>query len=309
MLPLCRRLLAATLFFAPCIAPNSTAHTGSTNSPTASVPLHVERSEPYDLEVGGNLTGLPVGTTRYVTRDQLLALPQQTYTVSGDPNFAGPTQISGVALEELLRYLGATPNSDLIVAMSDDHYHAHYPRAYMEAHHPLLVLTIDGKPPSNWPKDAEGHGSGMGPYIISHPNFRSSFRVLAHDDEAQIPWGVVRIEFRSERAVFGSIAPQGPHAADPAVQAGYRIAQQNCLRCHNMGPNGGQKAGHPWMMLSAWAAASPDFFAAYIRDPRRKNPNALMPGNPGYDDATLHALADYFRTFSSGSADQKEYKP
>ena len=306
---LCRSLLAATLFLAPCIAPNSTAHTGFTNSPAAHVAFHVNRSSPSDLELGGNLAGLPPETTRYVTRDQLLALPQETYTVTGDPNFAGPTQISGVALEELFHYLGAAPDSDLIVAMSDDQYHAHYPRAYMEAHHPLLVLTIDGKAPAGWPKDAEGHGSGMGPYMISHPNFTPSFRVLSHDDEAQIPWGVVRVEFRNEKAVFGSIAPRGPHADDPAVQSGYRIAQQNCLRCHNMGPNGGQKAGRPWMVLSAWATASPDYFNAYVRDPRSKNTHAQMPGNPGYDDATLHALADYFRTFSSGVAEEKEYKP
>jgi mono/diheme cytochrome c family protein len=193
--------------------------------------------------------------------------------------------------------------------MSDDQYHAHYPRAYMQAHHPLLVLTVNGKPPANWPKDAEGHGTGMGPYMISHPGFKPSFKVLSHDDEAQIPWGVVRIEFRNEKSVLGSIAPHGPHAADPAVQSGYLIAQQSCFRCHNMGANGGQKAGHPWMVLSVWAAASPEFFAAYVRDPQSKNPHAQMPGNPEYDDATLHALADYFRAFSSGNAEQKDYKP
>ena len=50
--------------------------------------------------------------TRYATREQLLALPQETFTVTGDPNFAGPAEISGVALEELIQYLGAAPGSD-----------------------------------------------------------------------------------------------------------------------------------------------------------------------------------------------------
>jgi mono/diheme cytochrome c family protein len=303
MQDVCRSLLAATLLFAPCTAPTSA--TGSTDSAAVRVVLHLDRSSPYDLELGGDLAGLPPETTRYVTRDQLLALPQETYTVTGDPNFAGPTRISGVALEKLIRFLGAAPNSDLIVAMSDDRYHGHYPRAYMEAHHPLLVLSIDGKPPASWPKNAEGHGSGMGPYMISHPNFTPSFKVLSHDDEPQIPWGVVRIEFRNERVVLESIAPHGLRADDPAVQSGYRIAQQNCFRCHNMGSNGGQKAGHPWMVLSIWATASPGYFAAYVRDPRSKNPHTQMSGNPEYDDATLHALTDYFRTFSDNT-EQKE---
>src|ERR1700731_3910593 len=81
----------------------------------------------------------------------------------------------------------------------------------------------------------------IGPYMVSHPNFNPKFKVWSHDDGAQMPWGVVRIEFRGEMAVFGSISPRGPHAADLMVQSGYRMAQQSCLRCHNMGPNGGRK--------------------------------------------------------------------
>ncbi len=309
MQKLCSSLLAAAFLLAPCVLLNSTGNLGSVHSLAPPVPLHAERSSPADLELGGNLAGLPPGTTRYITRNELLALPQDTYTVTGDPNFAGPTRISGVLLEELIRRLGAAKGSDLIVALSHDQYCAHYPRAYIEAHNPLLVLTINGRPPADWPKDAEGYGSDMGPYMVSHPNFTPTFKVLSQDDEAQIPWGVVRIEFRDAMSVFGSISPRGPHAADPMVQSGYRIAQQSCLRCHNMGSNGGRKSGHPWLVLSAWATASPDYFTAYIRDPRSRNPRAQMPSNPGYDDATLRALADYFRTFSSGSATPEEYKP
>jgi mono/diheme cytochrome c family protein len=307
MQSLCRSLLGAALLFAPWLSLNSTPIPGS-SSAGLSIPLHIERSSPSDLELGGNLAGLPPGTARYITREHLLSLPQETYTVTGDPNFSGPTRITGVSLEELLR-LQAAKGSDLIVAISDDQYESHYPRAYLAAHHPLLVLTIDGRPPSGWPKGLEGHGSGMGPYMISHPDFTPSFRVLSHHDEAQIPWGVVRIEFRDEKAAFGSIAPRGPNASDPEVQSGYRIAQQNCFRCHNMGDEGGQKAGHPWLVLSAWATASPEYFNAYVRDPRGLNPRAQMPGNPGYDDATLRALTGYFRTFYSGTAEHREHKP
>ena len=108
----------------------------------------------------------------------------------------------------------------------------------------------------------------------------------------------MRIEFREEKIVFGAIAPRGPHAQDREVQDGFRIAQQNCFRCHNAGREGGQKSGLSWESLSAFAAASPKDFAAYIRAPLAKNPRAQMPGNPQYDDATLAALTAYFRTFS-----------
>lgn len=277
--------------------------------PFSGLPLHVARSSPSDLELGGDLEGIPSGTTRYIARSDLLALSQVSYGVSDDPNFTGLTQISGVPLEELMRHLGAAPTLDMVIAICDDEYHAHYSRAYIEDHHPLLVLKINGRDPPGWPKDAEGHSQDMGPFLISHPAFKPSFEILAHREEAQIPWGVVRIEFRDERKVFGAIAPRGPHAADRIVQDGYHIAQQNCLRCHNMGAVGGTKAKHPWQILSVWAATSPEYFAAYVRDPHSRNPQAQMPGNPGYDDATIAALTAYFRTFSQQENPGPQEKP
>ena len=59
---------------------------------------------PSDLELGGDSPGrLAEQGKRYITREQLLALPQVSYTVTNDANFSGPTQISGVALEQLIQ--------------------------------------------------------------------------------------------------------------------------------------------------------------------------------------------------------------
>ena len=262
--------------------------------------LLAQRSSPSDLEVGGELAGVPRGETRYVTRQALLALPQVSFTVKDDSNFTGPTPIKGVLLEELARDLGAAPAADLVVAICDDKYRANYPRDYLEAHHPVLVLEINGEAPSGWPKDSGGHGFDMGPYLISHEEFAPAFKILSHTDEAQIPWGVVRLEFRDEKTVFGAIAPRGPQANDPYVQAGYKIAEQNCFRCHNMGDEGGQKSGIGWPLIAAVADTSREFFAAYVRDPKSKSLTAQMPGSPQYDDETLRALGDYFRTFYGG---------
>ncbi|MGA2814515.1 MAG: c-type cytochrome [Candidatus Acidiferrum sp.] len=264
---------------------------------TSGLTLHETRTSALDLEVGGDLAGRPAGFLGYLTRADLLALPQVTFAASDDSNFAAPVQVSGVLLEELSRRLSAEPEGELVVAISDDLYRANYSRAYIAAHHPVLALLINGKEPRDWPKDSGGHGLDMGPFLISHESFTPSFSVLGHPETQQIPWGVVRLEFRHEDAVFGAIKPRGPHAGDAPVQDGYRLAKQNCFRCHNMGTEGGQKAGHPWLVLAAWAAASPDYLAAYVRNPRSKNAHAQMPGNPDYEDATLQALLAYFRTF------------
>lgn len=272
---------------------------GSSPAPAdgARIPLSVKRQAASDLEVGGELEGVSAGSTRYVTIQSLLALPLQTYTISDDSNFATGTQVSGVPLGELARWLGAAPSANMVVAICDDKYRANYLHDYIVAHHPLLVLRIDGRPPDRWPKDPETHKYNMGPYMISHPKFMPSFRVLSHNEQAQIPWGVVRLEFRNEKAVMAAISPRGPHAEEESVQAGYRIARQNCFRCHNAGREGGEKSGTPWLVLAAWAVAAPDYFADYIRDPKKKNEHAGMPPNPDYDAATTTALREYFATF------------
>jgi mono/diheme cytochrome c family protein len=261
--------------------------------------LHEKRKSPSDLEVGGEIANLPPDSTRYLAREELLAMPQVNFSVTGDPNFADSTQIRGVMLEELARQLGKSPASDLIIAICDDRYRAYYPHNYLAIHHPVLVLEVNGQPPAGWPKDAPEHKYDMGPYMISHAKFKPNFKILTHTEQAQIPWGVVRLEFREVRLVFGAIAPRGPHATDSAVQAGYRIAQQNCYQCHNLGREAGQKSSRSWESLGAEAAASPEFFAAYVRAPQVKNPQAQMPANPEYNDATLDALTAYFRTFSA----------
>jgi len=272
-------------------------------SPQSSRPiLHISRSSALDLEIAGDLAGLPPGSIRYLTREDLLTLPQLTYTVSDDANLTAPTRIGGVSLEELRSKLAASPECDMVVAICVDRYRASYPRDYLSAHHPLLVLLIDGHPPDRWPKDSKGLNLDMGPYMISHPKFTPSFKILSHADEPQIPWGVIRLEFRDQQALLGAIAPQGPRAQDAPVQVGYKIAQQNCFRCHHLRDAGGQKSGRPWTVLATWAKASPDYFRDYIRDPKSKNPKADMPGFPAYDDATIAALNAYFRTFVEPAA-------
>ena len=259
--------------------------------------LREKRSSALDLEVGGDLAGLPAGSVRYLTREDLKSLPQVSYTVADDGNFSGAVQVRGVELEALAREFAGGGDKTLVVAVCGDLYRAHYPQAYVQAHRPMLVLEINGEAPAGWPKSKEGPGSGMGPYLISHPHFAPSSKILGNEEEAQIPWGVVRIEFRNEQAIFEEIAPRGAHASEPEVQAGYRIARQNCLRCHGPASYGRLKGQIAWPAIAYFADASPRDFGGYVRNPRNMSQSAQMPGNPAYDDATVQALIVYFRTF------------
>jgi mono/diheme cytochrome c family protein len=108
----------------------------------------------------------------------------------------------------------------------------------------------------------------------------------------------VRLEFRSEEQVFGAIAPHGAFAPGSPVMDGYKIAQQNCYRCHNMGAEGGQMASIPWPVIGGLAKG--DFFAKYVRNPQALNPRSRMAASPEYDDQTIAALQAYFATFAAG---------
>lgn len=257
--------------------------------------FHNNRTDPSDLEVAVSTEGGRPSQTNYVSYADLSKMPQVTFEISDDTNFKGKTRISGVELESFARALGAAPGSRMVVAICDDGYRANYPADYVRAHHPLLVLRVDDRPPAQWPKSHDG--GGLGPYLISHPTFTPSFKILSHVDEPQIPYGVVRLELRVEASVYAAISPRGPLAQNSIVRQGYRIAQQNCFRCHNSGDEGGRMAGRPWLVLGAWAASDPAHFRAYVRNPRAVNASGHMPGNPDYDDATIEALRRYFATF------------
>jgi mono/diheme cytochrome c family protein len=297
---LVRLFFALVLLLIPVIAareaaPSTTQNPAKNQSKLA---LRTERASPLDLEVSGNLAGLPSGAKRFVRHEDLLALPQVSFTVTDDPNFSGPTEVRGVGLDLLARELAAEGERAFVVAVCRDWYRAHYPRVYREIHKPVLALEINGQPPSDWPKSKEGTASPMGPYLITHAHFTPSYKILAHEDEAQIPWGVVALEFLNEKAALSGIEPQGATADAPDVQAGYRIAQQNCFRCHGPANLGSLKGKLTWEGIALFASQAPKNFAAYVRNPKAVAPNAEMPPNPQYDEPTLEALSAYFETFA-----------
>src|ERR1700742_3620399 len=153
---------------------------------TRSSLTHASREAPTDLQVG---------KSQFISYQELLHLPQVSFTTSDDPNFVPPAKVSGVSLEELKHALA--PDTDMVVAICADGYRANYPAEYLSAHHPVLVLTVNGEAQEAWPKTHDG--GPLGPYVIANRNFVPSFKVLSHSDEAQIPYQVVHLDFRSER--------------------------------------------------------------------------------------------------------------
>ena len=271
------------------------------DSPSARHLLLTERSSNSDLEVTGMAADIAPGTVRYISYEQLLTLPQTTVTVTGDDNFRELPQqklaVTGVYLDELERSLGASPGSDLLTVLCSDGYRATYNREYVKTHRPILALKIDGLPVETWV--ARTQNDDPGTYFVTHADFIPSFSVLSFQEIPKTPTKVIRLEFGTAQQVYAAIAPHKKDASNLQVIEGFRIAQQHCYRCHNMGSYGGTKAGRSWHTLGNYAASSPSTFERYIRNPKSVDPNSAMTPNPMLDEPTAKALQAYFQTFAT----------
>jgi hypothetical protein len=271
------------------------------DSPTAGHFLLTERGAPSDLEITGMAAGVAPGTVRYISYERLLTLPQTTVTVTGDDNFRELPQqklaVTGVYLDVLGSSLGALPGADLLIALCSDGYRATYPRDYVKTHRPILALKINGLPVETWV--AQTHNDDPGTYFITHQDFTPSFSVLSFQEIPKIPAKVTRLEFGTAQQVYGAISPHQKDATNPQVIDGFRIAQQHCYRCHNMGSYGGTKAGKEWHTLGSFASSSPAIFERYLRDPKSVDPKSTMSCDPQLGEPAAKALQAYFQTFAT----------
>jgi len=266
------------------------------------VALHPSREAESDLEVTGSVPGLPHGQALFVTRESLLAMPRVSVHVDRNDDFPEITKpgvmISGVYLDVLAKHLGARVDKPSAVeAICTDGYAAEFPSGYIWIHRPILVLTIDGLSLHDWSLKNPGHDPG--PYFVAYEHFVPHFQVLSHEDRPLEPDQVNKLLFTTKHVLYAGIEPRedrGRSTWNSPVVAGFRIARQNCFRCHNSGEFGGTQSGLNWKQLEKAAHDKPDYFSQWIYDPRVIDPKAKMPTNRNYDKTTLDALTRYFAT-------------
>ena len=261
------------------------------------------REAESDLKITGLIQDVPRGQSRFVPWKFLASLPEHEAIVAHNQNFPdlpqGALKIGGIYLDSLAEVLGAGRSTDVIEAVCKDGYTSTYTTEYVNQHHPIFALTVAGLTAHEWAK--RNHQYDPGPYFITYEQFVPAFQILSHVDRPQEPAEVVELHFDKVERVYGSITPKqsDAHPADRETMQGFRIAQQNCFRCHNAGVYGGTKAGRSWHSLAKIAASRPEHFAAWIHNPQAIDPKAEMPPNLEYDQATLDALTRYFQSISA----------
>lgn len=257
----------------------------------AGLQTHAVRQSDSDLGVA---VGSP-GTEHFLSRQQLESLPQVSLRMNENEDLPRGTtaEIRGPLLEDVLKAMRiGEKDNDLVELRCTDGYRGNLTHQFLQQHHPVLALSIDGQLPQEWA--SVRHAYNPGPYFLAYDHFQPTFKIFAHADYAQVPSNIISMHVVPADVAF---APMTPKSATPSIEAGFTIAKQNCLRCHSLGTTGGTKSRYSWADLSQIARDVPHIFEGYIHNPKSLNPEARMPANPGYDQATIQALTAYFSSF------------
>lgn len=262
-----------------------------------SLELLAERQSEGDLEMSGQFAG--GRTNGFISREQLWKLPVLTVTNRHDPELQRAAVYTGVTLDAVLANISGTDASDAILAICRDKYSAIFPAEYRHHHRPILVLKLDGKEFTDWPKTPSG--ARLSPYYISYERFeaRQERTVAGVVEESLIPFSVVQLKILHAAESLDRFRVGG--AQKKTVQ-GEALAIERCLHCHYSGDIGGRVSGKPWLVVAAWAKAEPNLFQKYIRNPRQVEPTSRMPGFPDFGDEALSSLQSYFAEYLEAQA-------
>lgn len=258
-------------------------------SPLPAIELHTERVSPQDLEIRGKLAGVPAGESRFVRWSELRSLPASSLTLPRAFGLVAP-QLTVLFLSDLWAALPRSPTADTLLAICQDGYASVYPRDFITAYSPFLVLEINGIGPAGWPPP--GVKNNFGPYVISIAAEVVPAVAQLLDGAHKRPWGAVALEIANFSERFAD-AYRGKWAdISPRATLGRELWINSCASCHR-GPGnvfGGTKSDRPFEVLVAHAAYNAEYFRHYVRDPKSKLPGATMEPHPHYTDEQLAAL-------------------
>jgi hypothetical protein len=255
----------------------------------AGVPLFERRASAFDLQVSGDLAGVPPGTVRYVRYSDLRALPATVLRVTGE-FFPGEQDLTVVFLGDLAKELSANPGADCVLASCVDRYASVFPADFIARYRPFLVLAIDGAAPDKWPP--KGMDYNPGPYAITVSEKLAPGVAGWIDLDHKRPWGVSGIEFARFSARFADAYTGRWSSLSPRAAAGRDIWINACDSCH-LGPGrifSGNQSRQAFPIIAAIARGDPPLFKRYVRDPKSVISTAKMEPHPNYTEAQLDSI-------------------
>lgn len=255
----------------------------------AGLPLHAERSSPFDLTVTGRLEGVPAGSARYVRWADLRALPTHRLVLDGE-FVKGEQVMTVVYLSDVWNALPKAKGADTVLATCTDGYTSVYTQPFIAENRPFVILEINGAGPDAWPPP--GITYNPGPYVIFVSTKVASTVGTLLDVGHKRPWGVAAIELANYEERYAAIHRGRWSRLSERATEGRQIWINSCASCHQ-GPGGifgGTKSDRPFEVLAAHAGYNQAYFKRYVRDPQGVVAGAKMEAHPHYSEGQLDAL-------------------
>jgi mono/diheme cytochrome c family protein len=141
------------------------------------------------------------------------------------------------------------------------------------------------------------HDVPLGPYYLVWDNMNS--RELRDEGASAWPYQVVAVDLVTFADRFPNMGP--PHDAAPEAKRGFIEFRRNCMACHTINGDGGDKAPELNYPASVTEYLSDEWIRRWVLDPRSVRYDATMPTfathpNP---DALVEDVLAYLKAMAS----------
>ena len=181
-----------------------------------------------------------------------------------------------------------------------DGYTPSVPIAKIKRHQSLLAVEkSDGKPFTFIEVETKKEIS-YGPYYLVWENLKDPELKNAHN--ADWPYQVVSVDLITFADRFPKLAP--PMKSSEKVKNGFLAFRRNCVQCHKVNGEGGDKAIELNTPVSVTEYWKEDWLKKWITDPSKVRPTAMMP--PIGEEANVKENVDNIVEYLKAMAKHKK---
>ena len=143
----------------------------------------------------------------------------------------------------------------------------------------------------------------LGPFYLVWDNLNS--QELRADGANGWPYQVVGVDLVTFADRFPKLSP--PKDASATAKKGFVAFRENCMACHSINGEGGNKAPELNYPVSVTEYLSDDWIRRWVRNPRSVRYNATMPGYASHadPDTLVNDVLSYLKTMARHKQEPK----
>lgn len=253
-----------------------------------------------------NVAAAPTLTTVYNGQSKSWTLQQLQQQVPvqqvdlDDPWYASRKSFRGFWFDELLQKTGFPPldQGDELVLMASDGYAPTISAAQLAKQRAALVFAETGQADFSFTPLSQGKETvSPAPFYLVWPAAGKAAQQYAW------PYQLVKIELVRFRDKYERVIPFS--AAPAAVQQGFALFKQECLKCHSINLQGGvlgPELNAPKNVTEYWQVND---LKDFIRNPESFRYQSKMPAFGHLSDADIEAILAYLQQMKQQKISRK----